>query len=82
MSVLPPRRRVASLAAALALFGLPGLACAAEGQPVRQRTGQVVPEAAPRVAWTAGDAVSCSRTRRKFWQDGEGWIVKTVSVCR
>lgn len=78
MSVLPPRGLVASLA----LLGLVGLAGAARAEPARHRTGQPATDAAPRVAWTAADATACSRSRRKFWQEGEGWIVKTVSVCR
>ena len=25
---------------------------------------------------------SCDRTRKRFWVEGEGWIVRRVSVCR
>jgi hypothetical protein len=38
----------------------------------------------PGVAWTSGEAQApnCTRFRRKLWQSGEGWVVKTVSTCR
>jgi hypothetical protein len=25
---------------------------------------------------------SCDRTRKRFWVEGEGWIVRRVAVCR
>ncbi|AWN41242.1 hypothetical protein DK389_12815 [Methylobacterium durans] len=39
---------------------------------------------APAVTWTAGEApaANCTRSRRKLWQEGEGWIVRTVTACR
>ncbi|GEP05752.1 hypothetical protein [Methylobacterium oxalidis] len=38
----------------------------------------------PGVTWTAGEApaANCTRSRRKLWQEGEGWIVRTVTACR
>ena len=37
----------------------------------------------PRPRWTAGPASSdCTRARRKLWQPGEGWLVKTITICR
>ena len=34
---------------------------------------------APKVA-QAG--LPCAKTRRSLWVDGEGWVVRRVSVCR
>lgn len=56
-------------------------------------TGSVAKEAsapeaaameAPGVTWTSAepDELRCGRSRRKLWQPGEGWMVKTVTVCR
>lgn len=28
------------------------------------------------------DTANCSRTRRRLWVDGEGWIVRRVTTCR
>lgn len=42
----------------------------------------VAPVEKPGTTWTAAEAVQCSHARRKLWQEGEGWIVKTISVCR
>ena len=38
----------------------------------------------PRGAWSsaATQARDCSRTRRKFWQPDQGWIVRRVVSCR
>ncbi|SFG73640.1 hypothetical protein [Methylobacterium gossipiicola] len=35
-------------------------------------------------AMTEGDddLTNCSRTRRRLWVDGEGWIVRRVTTCR
>lgn len=64
------------------------------GQPARlrdiapsaQRTANAAPAAAfvPAADWRPGepDQRSCSRSRRKFWQDSDGWTVKTVTVCQ
>ncbi|WP_019906124.1 hypothetical protein [Methylobacterium sp. 77] len=39
---------------------------------------------APGVTWASAepDELRCGRSRRKLWQPGEGWVVKTVTVCR
>ncbi len=39
---------------------------------------------APGVTWTSAEPeeLRCGRSRRKLWQAGEGWVVKTVTVCR
>lgn len=28
------------------------------------------------------DMTNCSRSRRRLWVDGEGWIVRRVTTCR
>lgn len=39
--------------------------------------------AEPGVAWTSGaEQGDCRRGRRKLWQMGEGWVVRTVTTCR
>jgi hypothetical protein len=35
----------------------------------------------PVLVSTAGDD-GCSRVRRKLWVEGDGWIVRRVSLCR
>lgn len=40
---------------------------------------------APAITWTGTSPEPephCVRVRRKFWQTGEGWIVRAVSICR
>ncbi|MGU3540683.1 hypothetical protein [Methylobacterium sp. A54F] len=50
-------------------------------QPEPDSTTGALP-ADPEVAWSSGDAATCSRGRRKFWQAGEGWVVRTITTCR
>lgn len=28
------------------------------------------------------EAVNCSRSRKRLWVEGEGWIVRRVTICR
>ncbi|WP_335645539.1 hypothetical protein [Methylobacterium durans] len=28
------------------------------------------------------DTANCSRSRRRLWVEGEGWIVRRVTTCR
>jgi hypothetical protein len=34
------------------------------------------------VAAVVADDVECPRIRRKLWVEGEGWIVRRVTLCR
>lgn len=34
------------------------------------------------VTETEDDTANCSRTRRRLWVEGEGWIVRRVTTCR
>ncbi|WP_232630443.1 hypothetical protein [Methylobacterium sp. Leaf118] len=52
--------------------------------PAAARTAPADPAPKPGTTWTAAEPepAHCSRVRRKLWQESEGWIVKTVNVCR
>lgn len=49
------------------------IAKVAEASPVR-------PAAAS--AGEAEEDTNCSRTRRRLWIEGEGWIVRRITTCR
>ncbi|MEA1833987.1 hypothetical protein U8607_18015 [Methylobacterium durans] len=86
--------RATSLALALAASWMVAPAEARAGKkPAAQKPATAEPAAtasvtaaakAPGVTWTAGEApaANCTRSRRKLWQEGEGWIVRTVTACR
>lgn len=70
--------------AALVLFAaasVPSTAAPAAGQAGRER-----PEAVKRVADTAtaaeDESGTCNRARRRLWVEGEGWVVRRITVCR
>ncbi|MEH3118554.1 MAG: hypothetical protein PGN25_13420 [Methylorubrum populi] len=73
---------VAALAG-LVLTAAPSLAAQTAG---RSTTTQVA-EAA-QVAQTASvaegdeDGANCNKQRRRLWIEGEGWIVRRVTICR
>lgn len=31
---------------------------------------------------TEEDPVNCNRSRKRLWVEGEGWIVRKVTICR
>ena len=74
-----PRAPRPVLAALLLLALVPGEALAG-----RSPTARPVDPAVPSTAWTSGEPenAACQRSRRKLWQTGEGWVVRTVTVCR
>lgn len=77
MPVLLPRHRLA-IAVCLGLAAAP-LAAVAEPAP---RKATVPSAKAPNTTWTSAEPEqACTRSRRKLWQDGEGWVVKTVTLC-
>ncbi len=51
-------------------------------KPPIQAAAPVASAEKPGTAWTAAEPDNCARARRKLWQEGEGWIVKTITVCR
>lgn len=72
----PPSCALLVLAALLA----PVAASAAGRNP----TAPPAPPARGATAWTAAESepANCTQSRRKLWQAGEGWVVKTVTICR
>ncbi|GJE76478.1 MULTISPECIES: hypothetical protein [Methylorubrum] len=54
----------------------------ATAKPPVEAAAPVAPAEKPGTTWTAAEPAHCSQARRKLWQESEGWIVKTVSVCR
>ena len=56
---------------------------AAASRAGRMRTVPGVSTKAPTTSWTTAEPQNraCFKARRKFWQDGEGWIVKTTTIC-
>ncbi|UMY18444.1 hypothetical protein MMB17_03645 [Methylobacterium organophilum] len=88
MPVAPLRRPLARAAGCVlaCAFAL-GAGGAEARSPKRVPPPAEAPAAAepakPGVTWTSGEApLLCSTGRRKMWQDGEGWIVRRVKICR
>ncbi|WP_336487336.1 hypothetical protein [Methylobacterium nigriterrae] len=82
MPVLLPRP---SRARFLLLAGAALCLCAGPAEARRSATSAAAqPDAQPGVAWASGEAQppNCTRGRRKFWQAGEGWVVRTITACR
>lgn len=73
-----PRSATALFALGLILGALPAAAAPAG------RTPTPTPPPRGAAAWTAAESepANCTQSRRKLWQAGEGWVVKTVTVCR
>lgn len=76
--------RVSLVASVLFLVG-----SAAQAAPAASQGSSEVSKLTPRAisavaAMTEGDddLTNCSRTRRRLWVDGEGWIVRRVTTCR
>ncbi|MCJ2062037.1 hypothetical protein MKK63_04885 [Methylobacterium sp. J-088] len=73
--------RTTALGAAAALL-LATAAAQAAADPIETK----VADAGPQVHAIAGadrdDEASCSRTRRRLWIEGEGWVVRRITTCR
>lgn len=80
---VPPRPRNRAPHLALAALLLVALV-PAEGQADRSRTPPPPASTAPVTSWTSSEPENpaCQRTRRKLWQGEEGWVVRSVTVCR
>ncbi|KQT76569.1 hypothetical protein ASG51_06730 [Methylobacterium sp. Leaf465] len=80
---VPPRPRHRARPAALAVLLLVFLV-PTDGQAARSRTARVAEPAAPVTSWTSSEPENptCQRTRRKLWQADEGWVVRSITVCR
>ncbi|WP_244476989.1 hypothetical protein [Methylobacterium sp. Leaf117] len=82
------RLRMPALAGAFFLmgFGVSGggvMAAPAADQGPAKASGSsptITPVAA--VTESEDEAVNCSRSRRRLWIEGEGWIVRRVTTCR
>lgn len=88
MSFAPSRHpTLSALILALAsLAAVPAAAREVKRTAERARPVQTVEQelSEPVGTWAAGisPAADCTRARRKLWQAGEGWIVKTITTCR
>lgn len=76
-------------AAALAGLVLAGLTAvpAAAAQPAGRSTTTQVAEASQLSQSTTAtesedDSANCNKQRRRLWIEGEGWIVRRVTICR
>lgn len=71
-----------ALGAAVLLAGL----TAAQAAPSADDASTKVAEASARIHPVAAierdDETACSRTRRRLWIDGEGWVVRRITTCR
>lgn len=75
--------RIGSTAPLLALT----LATAASAAPAVSRDSAKMAEAGPAhttvVSASEDDAsTACSKSRKRLWVEGEGWIVRKVTTCR
>ncbi len=66
----------------LALSASPNAMAATKAKPPVQAAVPAASSEKPGTAWTAAEPDNCARARRTLWQEGEGWIVKTITVCR
>ena len=90
------RLRVSAIAGAFVLVGtiltgagLPGtLVTNAQAAPVANQGPGKASVAAPAVtpvvavSESEDESVNCSRSRKRLWIEGEGWIVRRVTTCR
>jgi hypothetical protein len=47
----------------------------------KTKFAQAEPETTSSVTKAADDEPACNRPRRRLWVEGEGWVVRRVSVC-
>ena len=72
-----------SAAAALTGAILVGLASGAAAAPAPVREPARTPSGVPiRPAVATEDPADCCRLRKRLWIDGEGWVVRKVTICR
>ncbi|MCJ2036771.1 hypothetical protein [Methylobacterium sp. J-068] len=78
-----PRPRFRTLFPALAAL-LPLVLAPAEALAGRSPTERPSEARGPGTTWTSSEPenAACQRSRRKLWQPGEGWVVRSVTVCR
>ncbi|GEP00189.1 hypothetical protein GCM10007887_06210 [Methylobacterium haplocladii] len=39
-------------------------------------------QAQPAAAIEDDDSATCSKSRKRLWVEGEGWIIRRVTICR
>ncbi|KAB1075801.1 hypothetical protein F6X51_03040 [Methylobacterium planeticum] len=70
----------------MAFGAVSGAAAAPVGDKVATKVadaGQSLrPVAAVAEGEDEGETANCSRTRRRLWVEGEGWIVRRITTCR
>ncbi len=73
----------------LVLFGMgavPAMAAPGGDRDTRQmaEATQVRPvsDIRPAEAEAEDDGANCSKLRRRLWIEGEGWLVRRVTICR
>lgn len=72
-----------SAAAALAGATFMLLAGAAVAAPADVKIADATPVVTTIASVEAeDDQTNCTRSRRRLWVDGEGWIVRRVTTCR
>ncbi|MEA1830995.1 hypothetical protein U8607_02780 [Methylobacterium durans] len=74
----------AILAASVLLGGESGAlaAPAADQSPTRVADASQTVRPVASVTESEDDTANCSRSRRRLWVEGEGWIVRRVTTCR
>ena len=82
MSAFPTRMSLAAGILFLVCSGAQAAPAASQGSSEVSKLP--VPAISAVAAMTEGDddLTNCSRTRRRLWVDGEGWIVRLVTTCR
>ncbi|MGU3360412.1 hypothetical protein ACLBWX_08775 [Methylobacterium sp. M6A4_1b] len=73
------------LAGAVSVAALvPGAVAAPVANQGPDKASVAAPAVTPVAAVTESDddAVNCSRSRKRLWVEGEGWIVRRVTTCR
>lgn len=69
----------------LALIGLtatPSLAAPGTGRSTTQVAEAVQVSQAAATSESDEDSANCNKQRRRLWIEGEGWIVRRVTICR
>jgi len=69
----------------LALIGLtamPSLAAPGTGRSTTQVAEAAQVSQAAATSESEEESANCNKQRRRLWIEGEGWIVRRVTICR
>ena len=74
----------AVLTASLLLAGASAAlaAPAADRSPTRLADASQAVRPVASVSENEDDTANCSRSRRRLWVEGEGWVVRRITTCR